>query len=77
LAPCPRSRPANAHVDPYLDFLLSNIAQSKSQHFTAEFARTARKTATETRIQGCNPALGMHRKRGDWVAERALKFLEM
>jgi hypothetical protein len=43
--------------DPYLDALLSNIAQAKIQHFTAEFARTARKIATETRIQGCNPAL--------------------
>ena len=41
--------PANPHIDPCLDVLLSNIAQSKIQallNFTAEFAGIARKTAT-------------------------------
>jgi hypothetical protein len=70
----PKKSPCEPHIDPCLDVLLSNIAQSKNQHFTAEFARTARKTATETRIQGCDPGLGMHPKRVDWGCRTRVKI---
>jgi hypothetical protein len=45
----PALEAANPHIDPCLDVLLSNIAQSKIQarvDFTAEFAGIARKIAT-------------------------------
>ena len=34
MAPTSRDRPAKSDIDPYLDVLLSNIAHSKSWHFT-------------------------------------------
>ena len=55
--------PANPHIDPCLDILLSNIAQSKIQalhNFKAQFAGMARKIATDTGIQGSNPALSIN-----------------
>jgi hypothetical protein len=39
VAPTSRDRPAKSDIDPYLDFLLSNIAHSKSSNFTPEFAK--------------------------------------